>query len=122
MSIVDDRGEQRVEQELIRFLSDRALVPDPWPLYAALREQTPIRRCGGITLITRYAHVNALFRDPRLSRHEAAILESQAAGPVPGAKRHRGLPAFAPAHPHRGARYKTTNVRALKSLRVRVCG
>jgi cytochrome P450 len=80
VTIVEDRSDEWVEQELTRFLTDRALVPDPWPMYAALRERTPIRVCNGITIVTSYGLVNALYRDPRLSRHEAAIAESAAYG------------------------------------------
>jgi cytochrome P450 PksS len=80
MSIVEERSDKWAEQELTRFLTDRALVPDPWPMYAVLRERSPVRVCNGITLITSYRLVNALYRDPRLSRHQAAIVESEAHG------------------------------------------
>jgi unspecific monooxygenase len=80
MSIVEVGSEQWAGQELAKFLSDRALVPDPWPMYAVLRERTPIVECNGVMVVTSYRHVNALFRDPRLSRHQAAVFESRAHG------------------------------------------
>lgn len=80
MSDVIERSDNWVEEELQQLLADHALTPDPFPLYARLRAESPIRTCNGITLVTRYDLVNALYRSPLLSRHEAAILESRTYG------------------------------------------
>ncbi len=78
---VSDYTNERVDEELTKLFVDRAQVPEPWGLYGWLRENAPIREWRGITLVTRYAHVNALFRDPRISRQEAAIREIEANRP-----------------------------------------
>jgi cytochrome P450 len=46
---------------------DRALIDDPYPTYARLRAAGPLCRGGpGQWVVTRYADVVALLRDPRL--------------------------------------------------------
>lgn len=67
-----------VDEEAERLLTDRSQVPEPWALYAQLRESEPIKKVFGMTLVTRHDHVNKLYRDHRLSRHQAAIRESEA--------------------------------------------
>jgi cytochrome P450 len=43
-------------------------VDDPYPFYAALRERAPVHEMApGVLLLTRYADVAALYRDPRAS-------------------------------------------------------
>jgi len=43
-------------------------VDDPYPFYAALRERAPVHEMApGMLLLTRYADVAALYRDPRAS-------------------------------------------------------
>jgi cytochrome P450 len=43
-------------------------VDDPYPFYAALREHAPVHEMApGVLLLTRYADVAALYRDPRAS-------------------------------------------------------
>ena len=53
-------------------LFDGAFWADPYPAYAALREQEPVRRLdlpgGPNWLISRHADVRAAFVDPRLSK------------------------------------------------------
>ena len=68
------------DAELARLFADTASVPDPYPLLEWLRENSPVRVCNGIHFVSRYQDVNALFRDQRLSRHEAALIEAAAHG------------------------------------------
>jgi cytochrome P450 len=43
-------------------------IDDPYPFYAALRERAPVHELApGTLLLTRYADVAALYRDPRAS-------------------------------------------------------
>ena len=80
MSITAEKTESWVESELQKLMTDRSQVPDPHPLYAHLREHSPIRVHAGVTLVTAHKYVNALFRDPRFSRHEAAKREVRMLG------------------------------------------
>jgi len=50
--------------------ADPAFIADPYPAYAALRRDAPVRwyAPGGFWLVARHAHVDALLRDPRLGR------------------------------------------------------
>lgn len=75
---VPEYTSERVEEELTKLFADRAQVPEPWGLYTWLRQNAPIREWMGVTLVTRYSYVSALFRDPRISRQQAAVLEVQA--------------------------------------------
>jgi cytochrome P450 len=55
-------------------------VQDPYPLYAALREQAPVtkvRMPGGVVswLVTRYEDVRAALADPRLHKNYHELLE-----------------------------------------------
>ena len=51
------------------FDSSLAGVPDPYPLYARLRAEDPIHRTPqGLWVLTRYADVAAVLRDPRFGR------------------------------------------------------
>jgi cytochrome P450 len=47
--------------------SDPGALRDPWPVWRALREQTPVHQHGDVTLVTRYADVRRLAKDARLS-------------------------------------------------------
>jgi cytochrome P450 len=64
-----------VDATMARMFADSASVQDPHPLLAWLREHSPVRVCNGVYFVTRYEDVNGLFRDPRLSRQKAALLE-----------------------------------------------
>jgi cytochrome P450 len=45
---------------------DAAFYDDPFPVYLALREHTPVRRMlDGSVLLTRYADVIAVYKDPK---------------------------------------------------------
>src|SRR5512139_424368 len=46
---------------------DEAYYRDPFPVYAALRRHAPVHRCpDGSWFLTRYADINAVYRNPRL--------------------------------------------------------
>ena len=77
------RSHSSLDEEAEQLLTDRSQVPEPWALYAQLRESEPIKKVFGMTLVTRHDHVNKLYRDQRLSRHQAAIRESQAHAGAP---------------------------------------
>lgn len=49
---------------------ERSFAADPYPVYARLRERTPIFRSGtlGMTLFTRHADIRSLLLDGRLGR------------------------------------------------------
>lgn len=57
-----------LDDALARILaSDPEAIRDPWPVWRALREQTPVHRHGAVTLVTRYGDVRRLAKDTRLS-------------------------------------------------------
>jgi cytochrome P450 len=45
------------------FASDPQTLADPYPLYRALREHSPVRSVGQIVVLARYADVKAALRD-----------------------------------------------------------
>src|SRR5262245_57516949 len=64
--------------------SDTRSLVDPYPLYARLRAETPIHRTPlGPWVLTRYADVASILRDPRFGRE--------------GFERHFGLDHSAPS-------------------------
>jgi cytochrome P450 len=55
--------------EETRVLADLAASADPYPLYARLRAEAPIRCTpDGLWILTRHADVAAVLRDPRFGR------------------------------------------------------
>jgi cytochrome P450 len=52
---------------LIERILDPASRPNPYPLYAALRERPVWRETDGTYVVSRYADVAGLIRDPRMS-------------------------------------------------------
>ncbi|YCK38245.1 cytochrome P450 [Actinomadura sp. ATCC 39365] len=53
---------------LLRRITDYASRPDPYPLYAELREAGPVvRQADGTYLVGTYHEINALLHDPRIS-------------------------------------------------------
>ncbi|RSN15510.1 cytochrome P450 [Nonomuraea sp. WAC 01424] len=53
---------------LLRRITDYASRPDPYPLYAELREAGPVvRQADGSHLVGTYHEINALLHDPRIS-------------------------------------------------------
>jgi len=75
-------GAEWAKAELQNLFTDRALVPDPYPLLKWLRENTPLPVCNGLRFATRYDDVVALYRHNDLSRHTAAVAEAQAHSPA----------------------------------------
>ncbi len=73
-----ERDAAWADAELERLMADTALVQDPYPLYEWLRAESPVAKCHGLNLVTRYEDVRLLYRDRRLSRHQAAVAESRA--------------------------------------------
>jgi hypothetical protein len=68
---VDDRSDDREQtsNSTLFGASDPAFRVDPYPLYARLRAEDPIHRTyDGLWILTRYADVSAVLRDPRFSR------------------------------------------------------
>jgi cytochrome P450 len=60
------------DPELVNAFDPRALSPtfldDPFPTYHILRDRDPVHRCpDGSIFLTRYADVNAVYRDRRFS-------------------------------------------------------
>ncbi|MEV4400508.1 cytochrome P450 [Nonomuraea sp. NPDC049607] len=53
---------------LLRRITDYASRPDPYPLYAELREAGPVvQQADGTYLVGTYHEINALLHDPRIS-------------------------------------------------------
>jgi len=49
-------------------LADPAVLPDPYPVLAALREASPFAEAGGALVVAgRYEDCSAILRDPRAS-------------------------------------------------------
>ncbi len=56
-----------MSSDLMRQVGDQASRPDPWPLYARLREDRVVQLESGSYAIGRYDDVMALLHDPRMS-------------------------------------------------------
>jgi cytochrome P450 len=53
---------------------DAAFYANPFPLYRALRERSPVHRCpDGSFFLTRYEDVHAVYRNPRLFRSDKRL-------------------------------------------------
>ncbi len=64
-------------------LADPAVLPDPYPVFAALREASPFTEAGGALVVAgRHADCSAILRDPRASSERNRSL---LASPEPGA-------------------------------------
>ena len=56
------------EQNLLSRLGDPAVVANPYPVLAALREASPYATMDGALIVAgRHAHCSRILRDPRLS-------------------------------------------------------
>ena len=70
--------------------SDSRLLADPYPVYARLRAETPIHRTPqGFWVLTRYADVAAVLRDPRFGREGFERHFARDTGESPDAGGHR---------------------------------
>lgn len=58
-------------------LFDPAIIPDPYPLYRRLLAEDPVRwdESARVWILSRYADVQSLLRDPRLSAERMPSLE-----------------------------------------------
>ena len=56
-----------MSSDLMRQVGQQASRPDPWPLYARLREDRVVQLESGSYAIGRYDDVLALLHDPRMS-------------------------------------------------------
>jgi cytochrome P450 len=72
---------QRDEQPIRLFQPN--MVPDPYPVYARLRETDPVYwdPASSSWVLTRYADVVAALHDPRLASGRTGAMERQAARP-----------------------------------------
>jgi YD repeat-containing protein len=83
------------------FDGARAGVVDPYPVYARLRAEDPIHRTShGLWVLTRYAHVSAVLRDPRFGREgfERHFGLNNGVGSDPGGHRQSMLFRDPPHH------------------------
>jgi cytochrome P450 len=55
------------DQNLLSQINAEASRPDPYPLYAALRETPVCRQNGGVYVVSTHHEVAALLHDPRVS-------------------------------------------------------
>jgi cytochrome P450 len=78
------------ERPALTDLADPAVLPDPYPLLAALREASPFAEFDGAFVVAgRHADCSAVLRDPRASSERGRSLIGQAA-----ARRRRERPSF----------------------------
>lgn len=71
-------------------LADPAVIPDPYPLLAAMREASPFTELdGGLVVYGKYADCSRILRDPRASsqRNQSALSSGRQV-------RGRGTPSF----------------------------
>ena len=93
---VRNRGEMNksfdADATLIRVLSDPACIPDPYPLYRQLRENSPIFQTAatGAYVVTRFEDARAILRDPRGGR--SATIEQAVRGSISDSRRERPSP------------------------------
>jgi cytochrome P450 len=70
-------------------LADPAVLPDPYPVLAALREASPFAEAGGVLVVVgRYEDCSAILRDPRASSERNRSLLA------PQRQRQRRPPSF----------------------------
>lgn len=79
-------GHSSVE-ELLAELGSAPGKADPYPVYAALREQAPVCRRGGAAYLWRYDDCQALIRNPALGAQSPAWMDRVR----PGWRDHPGL-------------------------------
>lgn len=65
----DDVADTRLDDDLVRFITDADARRDPYPFYRRMREEDPVHWSPalGFWFITSWADVNALIRDRRWS-------------------------------------------------------
>src|SRR4051794_28279970 len=60
------------------FASDPVAMADPWPLYARLREESPVHRAGPALLLSRWRDVRPLLRDGKRFSNSGMIRGTRA--------------------------------------------
>jgi cytochrome P450 len=68
---IDKRADdqERIDRPTLFGAADPAFLADPYSVYARLRAEDPVhRRPHGLWILTRYADVAAVLRDPRFGR------------------------------------------------------
>src|SRR6266851_2155186 len=102
---------------------DPAFVEDPYPTYHVLRSQDPVQHSPlGFWVLTRYADVIAMLRDPRLIKEPiAAFVAARFGMAVPPGLGLSMLDRDPPDHTRlRGLVSKAFTPKALESLRPRI--
>src|SRR5258708_4145245 len=102
---------------------DPAFVEDPYPTYHVLRSQDPVHHSPlGFWVLTRYADVIAMLRDPRLIKEPiAAFVAARFGMAVPPGLGLSMLDRDPPDHTRlRGLVSKAFTPKALESLRPRI--
>lgn len=70
-----------LEPTVLRFLTSPKARADPYPLYARVREAAPVHHSVlGVTIVTRYADVMDVFRNPAMSNVDRNVDISFRAG------------------------------------------
>jgi cytochrome P450 len=70
------------ERPALAALADPAVLPDPYPVFAALREASPFAEVGGALVVAgRHGDCSAILRDPRASSERNSSLLSPADAP-----------------------------------------
>jgi pimeloyl-[acyl-carrier protein] synthase len=95
---VDERPDQRerLERPTLFGAPESAFLADPYPLYARIRTEDPMRRTPhGLWVLTRHADVAAVLRDPKFGR-EGFERHFGAGGGPNGSSRCRGLTGAPP--------------------------
>ncbi|HEY2552730.1 MAG TPA: cytochrome P450 [Streptosporangiaceae bacterium] len=99
-------------------LADPAIVADPYPVLARLREASPFEEAGGAMIVAgRHADVSAILRDPRASSERHASLLAP-----PGAERAQSFLSLDPPDHTRLRRLvsKAFTARAIATLEPRI--
>ena len=95
-------------------LADPAVLPDPYPVLARLREASPFaeavrgRADGSLVVVGRHEDCSAILRDPRASSERSRSLLAPRAGAAAAAV----VPVDGPAGPHPAAPAGLQGVRA----------
>ncbi|MET0711669.1 MAG: hypothetical protein ABWZ30_04100, partial [Jiangellaceae bacterium] len=55
------------------FSLDQELINDPYPVYALMREESPVVRWGPLVAVSRYEDVKNVLRDPETFSSERHI-------------------------------------------------
>ncbi len=77
-----------IERPRLSELADPALLPDPYPVLAALRDASPFAEFDGMFVVAaRHADCSAVLRDPRASSERSRSLLAEA-------NVERGTPSF----------------------------